>query len=561
MEKALNHVKSHSASLQALLDRMEGVDSNLAAYTTHCRDHGVARPHTIEAEQVDFWKTSGFNHHCAAPQNLLRLWPTVGSLLQAASVKHDDGFVTEAENRGIPPLWIWTEELRLGDPTRPARSNKSPAYDTNSTPYTGGSMEASGEIDLHPITMNTLCDSYVRNFHIMHPFLDLTQFRNTFGRFIRTQSTEPPWHKEPSERSPSNCIVYLVLALGQISLHQQPLPGTVDRGNMDVTPGLVYYAKAAKILGDHCDGNELVHVQMFLLAGLYKGQLARVKESMSWIAMAGRAVLTLLERYKLCDAEYWYGFGDVRARLEAGQQRVKDTQQSLIVLASWCCLQLESEILADLKLPVSGIQQIEGHLCLPSKSREQAEADNESGPDDGWQDSDSILMFYNAQLWMQLRLSDVRRHLYAPDRHNRSPSDMQEMQRLDNMLSSWRACLPVGLAWHDDDPQPSGILAARLRATYWEALYLIHRPVLDYALHIMPNIALGSTVESVARDGYGNPRDEADVHLFETLEQLDTCVIWRASKRCVDACMKSVVAFDNVPGRLIVTNIRGTAHA
>lgn len=154
---------------------------------------------------------------------------------------------------------------------------------------------------------------------------------------------------------------------------------------MDVPPGLAYYAKAAEILGDHCDGNELVHVQMFLLAGLYKGQLARVKESMSWITMAGRAVLTLLERYKLFDAGYWTGLDNVHARFEAGQQRVEDTQQSLFVLAAWCCLQLESEILADLKLPVSGIQQIEGQLCLPSKSRDQAGADNESGPDDGWQ--------------------------------------------------------------------------------------------------------------------------------------------------------------------------------
>jgi hypothetical protein len=69
--------------------------------------------------------------------------------------------------------------------------------------------------------------------------------------------------------------------------------------NMDVIPGIAYYAKAAEILGEQGDGNDLIHAQMFLLAGLYKGQLARVKESMSWITIAGRAIQSLLDRYKL----------------------------------------------------------------------------------------------------------------------------------------------------------------------------------------------------------------------------------------------------------------------
>lgn len=66
--------------------------------------------------------------------------------------------------------------------------------------------------------------------------------------------------------------------------------------NIDIVPGMAYYAKAAEILGDQGDSNDLVHAQMFLLAGLYKGQLARVKESMSWITTAGRAVQILLDR-------------------------------------------------------------------------------------------------------------------------------------------------------------------------------------------------------------------------------------------------------------------------
>ena len=146
-----------------------------------------------------------------------------------------------------------------------------------------------------------------------------------------------------TERSPSNAVIYLILALGKICAHKESLPGPVqDRvlnanqvlahqlsgnpglhgsspmstnvkpspgspkmtpnhlhtppgypgdnprmeyrsrrssfdgsssstqtaKNIDVIPGIAYYAKAAEILGDQGDGNDLIHAQMFLLDGL-----------------------------------------------------------------------------------------------------------------------------------------------------------------------------------------------------------------------------------------------------------------------------------------------------
>jgi hypothetical protein len=61
---------------------------------------------------------------------------------------------------------------------------------------------------------------------------------------------------------------------------------------------------------------------MFLLAGLYKGQLARVKESMSWIAMADRVTQTLLDRHKLYNDNYWTAYRDVRRQHEKGQKLI-----------------------------------------------------------------------------------------------------------------------------------------------------------------------------------------------------------------------------------------------
>lgn len=64
--------------------------------------------------------------------------------------------------------------------------------------------------------------------------------------------------------------------------------------NMDVIPGLAYYAYATDILGNLQGGNGLAHVQAGLLAGLYAGQLAHPFQSHGWISQASRACQVLV---------------------------------------------------------------------------------------------------------------------------------------------------------------------------------------------------------------------------------------------------------------------------
>lgn len=335
---------------------------------------------------------------------------------------------------------------------------------------------------------------------------------------------------------------------------------------MDVIPGIAYYAKAAEILGDQGDGNDLIHAQMFLLAGLYKGQLARVKESMSWITMAGRAVRTLLDRYKLYNDRYDVAYGDVRGRFEKGQGKITDLRQNLIVLASWTCLQLESDILAELPLPSSGMQNIEDVLLLPHNIAEEEQYDaHEAFPTNGelrGENYSNVMIFYIAQTFLRRRLNQVHRQLYGPDCLNQPLAEVQAiLHGHEAILSEWRAMLPPDLKWADNDPLPTGILSARLRAKYWGARYIVNRPFLDYALHIMPQVKNGRSVREAALDVHRNPRDEAEIHLFKAIEHMGEAVVWAACRRCLDAAMQSTVALDGVPDRLIVTNIHGTAHA
>jgi hypothetical protein len=64
--------------------------------------------------------------------------------------------------------------------------------------------------------------------------------------------------------------------------------------NLDVIPGLAYFAPASLILGNQHAGNEIQHAQAYLLAGLYMGQLGRVLDSWNYIYTASRIVVVLL---------------------------------------------------------------------------------------------------------------------------------------------------------------------------------------------------------------------------------------------------------------------------
>jgi hypothetical protein len=64
--------------------------------------------------------------------------------------------------------------------------------------------------------------------------------------------------------------------------------------NLDVIPGLAYFALATDILGNQMAGNSLQHVHASVLAGLYHGQLGRVMESHGYIAAGCRSLQVIL---------------------------------------------------------------------------------------------------------------------------------------------------------------------------------------------------------------------------------------------------------------------------
>ncbi|EYE97356.1 putative C6 finger domain protein [Aspergillus ruber CBS 135680] len=339
--------------------------------------------------------------------------------------------------------------------------------------------------------------------------------------------------------------------------------------NMDVIPGLAYYGYATQILGALQGANGLPHVQAALLAGLYAGQLAHPFQSHGWIYQAARAcqVLVRSKRY---------------------EQMSDGPLKDLVDFAYWTCLQLESDILAELDLPASGISRLEGRISLP-KGRFTLSLPNEiCAP------STMMMFFYSAQIHLRKVLNRVHTDLYKVEKQGQTRWSSNVQEILSMNLQLWRSSLPEVMRWRDGDPPSKEINVARMRAKYYGARYIIHRPLLYHALHfagratsvdspgaapamsgsrsqqMSPSMASGQRPTTMGRlpsDMGTAPAQRAPGSTpgwgytsGYTYRDLPT-KLRRACKVCIDSAILSTEAFDGIEGRPVVTNIFGTAHA
>lgn len=412
----------------------------------------------------------------------------------------------------------------------------------------------------------------------------------------------------PIEHSVTNAIVLLVLAVGKICAYRDPLPGPVATSsiksstphnvytdlpmsmsssapaspfsnqhhigtnglttsagnpqgkNMDVIPGLAYFTKAADILGEMPGGVDVSHVQANLLAGLYMGQLARILPSHWYIRNACNACQILIQSTSY--REY----------------KMSPARRNLINFAFWSCLQLESDIIAEMEFPPSGIVSKEGSM-FKEIPNQLTLADPERGVDESRIVEEHRHYLYQIQL--RRTLNDGLKYLYNEDRAQIKPPETV-ITVLGSNLEDWRNVLG-NWNWDDDNHQHSDVNVARMRGKYYGAKYILHRPALYWALHFSssPSTPLSRPSESPGGPGYGSEfSSPAITHSFgshqasaanrrvsdmrpppvKSVEPLEKWII-EASQKCVHAAIRSTTAFDKVPPRLVITNIFGTAHA
>ncbi|KAJ5117115.1 hypothetical protein N7526_011224 [Penicillium atrosanguineum] len=344
--------------------------------------------------------------------------------------------------------------------------------------------------------------------------------------------------------------------------------------NLQVIPGLSLYGYATTVLGLLQGGVELEHVQAGLLAGLYAGQLAHPFQSHGWICQAARAcqVLVRQKRYERLDDN--------------------NTIKDLYNFAYWTCLQLESDLLAELDIPASGISRSEGRMGLPKGVFIPL-------PDESGAPSTIMMMFYSAQIHLRKVLNRVHTDLYKVEKQGQTRWSSNVQEALSMNLDLWRTSLPTTMSWTDKEPPAKDINAARMRAKYYGARYIIHRPLLYHALHYGQT---GARVGSVAQTSVDSPTGSANNSQTQQMSPSMTQAgqrapgmtrimsnignppaefssfangwtpptvalrelpqkLRRACKVCIESAILSTTAFDGIPDRLVVTNIFGTAHA
>ena len=324
--------------------------------------------------------------------------------------------------------------------------------------------------------------------------------------------------------------------------------------NVDVIPGLAYFGKALELLGT-LQGNDLQFVQANLLASLYTAQLACVIESWTWIQHACRACYFLIRDPG--------SFGK-----EKDQKKV-----DLICFAYWTCLQLESDILAEMDLRPSGIHEHDDKIRLPKGVVDDAaDLTNSSGLED------PIIAYYSYQLQLRKWLNLWQKIMYPANRGEQKvkPVDDKfsifERNACELSLTSFRGLLQrsnAKLAWNDWDEPASDINAARLRGKYYGAKYIVHRPFLYHALHHFDGSHLNEEVMKLFRNFDQNPSaafNQDDPPPGSTKQARADWLIAQtllSCRLCIEAAKRSTVAFDGVlkSKRLMITNVFGTVHA
>ncbi|KAI0472679.1 hypothetical protein GGR56DRAFT_667078 [Xylariaceae sp. FL0804] len=345
-------------------------------------------------------------------------------------------------------------------------------------------------------------------------------------------------------RSVQNALVLLVLALGKdqdappynspsgsppgffppSQSSGLPSPKESDRGaprgsqshrrNVDVIPGL-----------DQIGGYNLKHVY-----------LSRVLESWSYISLASRTLQVILRP----------SLGRLTDQPSLRPDSRRDNQ---LAFAFWTCLQLESDLIAELPVPHSGILMYESQMPYPNL---------QFAVEHGFEAH--VVLGYLAQLYLRKQLNQLQYLLYNPETKETEKSVEDGILRIQQSLKNSRdTWVPTYYRWNDQEGLATDLLSARLRAKYWGSQVILYRPFLKVILNKeIPSFPLYS--------GQPDPdflaRLNAEIGGSNASLGVDVRTVHYA-RLGMEALVESTRAFHGLPPnqRLIITNHFGTAHA
>ena len=247
---------------------------------------------------------------------------------------------------------------------------------------------------------------------------------------------------------PESCITLLVLALGSASLG-----GSISNVPRDKeAPGMAYFSAAWGLIPSLMTRNNTLSSQCLILASAYLFYLVRPLEAWTLLSSTSMKLQLLL----------------------SGQGRIPGHSKELSERVYWNALLFESDLLAELDLPHSGIVQFEETVGLPGGFEE--EDDEPAGRDELW--------YFLAEIALRRLLNRVSHVIYSKGASTSVAALEPVAAELDFQLTQWYEGLPIALQFPYSRVPLSNPVQTVLRLRYFACRTIIFRP---YILAVLEN--------------------------------------------------------------------------
>lgn len=272
---------------------------------------------------------------------------------------------------------------------------------------------------------------------------------------------------------PDSCMVLLVLALGQAA-HSGLSISRIPVGQLP--PGLSYFAAAWNLLPGLLTRNDILSTQCHILASAYLLYLVRPLEAWNLLHNTSMKLQLLL----------------------SSQQAIPPQLRELSERVYWNTLMIESDLLAEMDLPHSGIIQFEESMRLPRSfpyDATTASPEEPPGSDELW--------YFLAEIALRRLLNRVSHLIYTTERNSRSPnftiSSLDPVAaELDFQLTQWYENLPSPVKFPRERLPARNQVQTVLRLRYFACRTIIFRP---YILAVLEdeNVAQEPGVQDACR--------------------------------------------------------------
>lgn len=597
VDSMVKWMSTHSNGLSTLAEKVDKFEALLQkAELKHSRPETRSQPQDLcrENEKADpFSRSSDTTRQSAWPP--VAQWPKMLQLLSTSGVCFEKQYITNVEDR--PTLRLRPCSFETDGMKNEVNHSGGECKDFQHLPPALQSNDTIN-IDLSGDIIRPIFDSFLDHVDTFYSFLDRQHMRVAFQQFAerhgqpctkcdysvcagklneerpakrrRTESPQVKGAPRSMARSPSTAMILLALSIGEVTMQKEPLSSTSDplapftysseHESLRLIPGIEYFAAATNIIGDYMDGHELINAQVFLLAGIYKAQLARTKEASTWYSMAGRVLSHLVSRRQLFDEhETEVSTQEPSRKSFHSIQPYRSSQDDLILRAAWACLHLEDDLLPELGLPQSGLGRLRNRMLLPIPTATGSQIKQAKWP--GAEVEEQRRLIYTAQLQLRRKFDHIQALLQLDSSYLTHDQVTKSFKHHAAALQRWRSQLPPQLQWKDKDGPSNDLLHAQLRHLYWKAKTAILLPFLYQALHADEVLKEKDKRNSnIGLEKNANSKE----HILAAVDTL-LCTsgkqeILRLAELCIEAIKQSLSAYAGVCGRLIVSNVQTVAH-